>query len=147
MASFSWSQTVNNQVDFVSNSQNFTIGSTVYYWNYVDNNSGWSNGSNTISHTYQYPGGYLVCMTLYDSAAQCAGTFCDSVTVFGNPISSSCNASFAVYLDSVNTNQAWIYDQSTASPSAQYLWLWGDNTTDTTHYASHVYTSTGSYNS
>lgn len=146
IASFTWSQSTANQIDFISNSQNFTIGSTIYQWSWGDNNSGWSNGSNTISHTYQIPGNYYVCMTMYDSATQCSSTFCDSVTVTGNILTSSCNADFSVYLDSVNTNQAWIYDQSTGTGTLTYEWFWGDNTSDTAHYASHVYAQTGSYN-
>lgn len=144
-ASFTWSQTYNNQGDFVSNSSNFTIGYTVYSWNWGDNNYGWSNYSNTISHVYQNPGTYYVCMTLYDSATQCTGVFCDSVTIFGNPIASSCNANFVVYTDSLNPNQAWIYDQSTGSSNMSYLWLWGDNTSSNTQIASHVYSQTGTY--
>lgn len=144
-ASFTWSQTYNNQGDFVSNSSNFTSGSTVYSWNWGDNNFGWSNYSNTISHVYQNPGTYYVCMTLYDSATQCTDVYCDSVTIFGTPIASSCDANFVVYTDSLNPNQAWIYDQSTGSPNMSYLWLWGDNTSSNTQIASHVYSQTGTY--
>lgn len=111
-------------------------------WNFGDATTG--TGLNQW-HQYATSGTYYVCVTLYDSSINCTASYCDSVVVNLAPLS-QCNASFTVVMDSLNTNQAWIYNMSTGSPNMQYQWIWGDNTPgDTTAFPQHVYTQTGTY--
>ncbi len=145
-ASFIWYQWANNAAGFQSTSTGLSSGSDNYSWSWGDNNSSFNYTSNTISHIYQNPGTYNVCLTIYDSLTQCTSTACDSVTITGNPTSANCDANFSVYLDSLNSNQAWIYNLSSGGPGMQYQWWWGDNTWDTVQYPTHVYSSTGTYN-
>ncbi len=145
-ASFTWSQTSQNIGDFVSTSTGLSGPNDLYMWNWGDNNSSFNNTSNTISHFYMNPGTYNVCLTILDSITQCTSTFCDSVTITGVPSSTTCNASFAVWLDSINPNVAWIWNNSTGSANMQYQWWWGDNTSDTIPYPTHTYSQTGTYN-
>jgi len=99
----------------------------------------WSNGSTTPSISGLLPGNYSVCVT---DANGCVA--CGNVNVVVG--SQSCSANYSVYLDSVNTNQAWIYNMSIGSNTMQYQWSWGDNTpNDTAAFPSHVYTQTGTY--
>lgn len=99
----------------------------------------WSNGATSATISGVLPGTYSVCVT---DANGCVA--CGTVSVIVG--SQSCSANFSVYLDSVNTNQAWIYNLSTGSPMMQYQWSWGDNTpNDTLAYPQHVYTQTGTY--
>lgn len=96
-------------------------------------------------HQYAASGTYNVCAFLYDSVNTCADTFCTSIVV--NVTNPPCMAGFYVQMDSVITNQAWIYNISTGSPTMTYQWYWGDNTpADTGAYPSHVYQMNGSYN-
>lgn len=145
-ASFIWYQWANNTAGFQSTSTGLSSGSDNYSWSWGDNSSSFNNTSNTISHVYQNPGTYNVCLTIYDSLTQCVSTACDSVTITGNPTSANCDANFSVYLDSLNPNQAWIYNLSSGGAGMQYQWWWGDNTMDTVQYPTHVYSSTGTYN-
>lgn len=101
----------------------------------------WSNGGTTQSIFNLAPGTYAVCIT---DANGC--TACDSVTIGVGQQNQTCSANFVIYLDSVNSNLAWVYNYSTGSPAMQYQWYWGDNTVDTGAYPTHVYTQTGSYN-
>lgn len=144
-ASFTWSQTNPNEIDFVSTSTG-TSPQTGYYWNFGDNTVSYSN-STTANHFYNIPGTYTVCLFIYDSLNFCSSSFCDTVTVTGTPVPGNCTANFAIWPDSVNTNQAWGVNLSSGGPGMAYQWYWGDNTpADTVPYPSHVYTSTGSYN-
>ncbi|HET6991368.1 MAG TPA: PKD domain-containing protein [Bacteroidia bacterium] len=146
-ASFTWSQSQNNIIDFVNTSNNSTNGYTLYTWDFGDGNYGYSNSVNNMSHTYQNPGTYMVCLYFVDSLTACSSSYCDSVTVYGNTMSTACNANFVIYPDSNNTQQAWAYNLSTGGPGMTYDWNWGDNTPhDYVAYPSHVYQSTGTYN-
>lgn len=110
-------------------------------WDFGDMTYGYGA---SVWHMYSQSGTYAVCATVTDSLTQCTSTYCDSVQVTIVPV--NCSANFVVQMDSVNTNQAWIYNLSTGSSTMTYQWLWGDNTSDTTAYPAHVYQNTGSYN-
>ena len=144
-ANYTWSQTINNVIDFDASSSTGLTASTTYYWDFGDNVSYYAVSS-TVSHTYQNPGTYIACLTIYDSTTQCSSTFCDSVTVFGNNINTPCHAAFSIYMDSINPQQAWIWNTSTGGSGMTFTWFWGDNTSDTGMFASHIYNQTGSYN-
>ena len=218
---FTWTQIANNVISFTNTSTPNTANSTMFSWSFGDNQ--YDYATNPI-HTFANPGMYYVCLTMWDSASMCQGTYCDTITVTGvvlcnmtaytqqtNPATCStcpdgsaavatlngtapytyawsngattqsvsgllpgsyavcvtdangcaacdsvyigvgqqnttCDANFVIYMDSVNTNQAWIYNMSTGSPTMTYQWFWGDNTSDTGAYPSHIYQQTGSYN-
>lgn len=144
-ASFTWSQSQNNIIDFVNTSNNSNNNYSGYYWSFGDGNYAWSNSPTNPSNNYANPGTYMVCLTYYDSLTGCSASFCDSVTVYGNPNPVLCDANFVIYPDSVNTNVAWAYNLSTGGPNMTYMWSWGDNTFDYIAYPSHTYTATGTY--
>lgn len=145
-ASFTWSQSQNNIVDFVNTSTNANNNASMYYWNFGDGNYATTATATNVSNNYLNPGNYTVCLYFYDSLSSCNNYFCDSITVYGNSNPTPCNANFVIYPDSINTNQAWVYNLSTGGPNMTYYWSWGDNTFDTIPYPSHIYSSTGSYN-
>lgn len=140
-------------ISFVANAQSqgwFMFNATVtgtnsnpsVVWDYGDLTYGY--GQNTW-HQYAQSGTYAVCATVTDSTSQCTATWCDTVVVSVTP--QSCSANFAIFMDSVNTNQAWIYNLSSGGPGMTYQWFWGDNSPiDTGAYPAHVYQNTGSYN-
>lgn len=136
--SFTWSQTQNNQIDFVATSN----APNSIYWNFGDGYFGYGT---TTAHFYGNPGVYLVCVSVYDSSANCQATFCDSIIVTGAP-AIACDANFSWWLDSTQNNLLWIWNQSTGSPTMQYNWSWGDNTFSTGQFPTHSYTQTGLFN-
>jgi PKD repeat protein len=143
-ASFTWSQTTSNQIDFVSTSTG-TTPQTDYYWNYGDNNYDYGTMTSP-NHVYANPGTYIACLSIYDSLTFCYNTFCDTVTVWGTPAPVICDANFIIFPDSANSQQAWGYNLSTGGPGMTYQWNWGDNTPiDVAQYPSHVYANTGTY--
>ncbi|MDQ3108927.1 MAG: PKD domain-containing protein [Bacteroidota bacterium] len=143
-ASFTWTQTVANEIDFVSTSTGVTA-QTIYGWDYGDNTYNYSMTGNS-NHIYASAGSYIICLTIYDSLNLCTSTFCDSVTVWGNSAPSTCDANFFIYPDSLNSQQAWGYNLSTGGPGMTYQWSWGDNTPiDVAQYPSHIYANTGTY--
>ena len=99
----------------------------------------WSNGSTNQTATGLLPGNYSCCITDVNGCNACTNV----VTV--DTANLNCHASFTIMMDSVQTNLAWIYNTSTAGPGATFTWYWGDNTSDTGSYVSHVYNQTGSY--
>lgn len=107
-------------------------------WNFGDGNT--SNLQNPI-HTFA-PGNYNVCLTIMDSATNCANTACFSVNV----VSSNCYASFFMYADSLNPNQYWVVNNSTGN-NLLYFWDFGDSaSTSTLAYPTHTYAQAGTYN-
>jgi PKD repeat protein len=138
-ASFTISQN-QNSVTVTSTSTGITANTT-YYWDFGDNSYGYQS---TTNKSYQSAGTFTICLTIYDSLTQCTSTACDTVTVYS--VSNSCNANFSIYMDSINPQQAWIWNTSTGGPGMTFQWFWGDNTSDTGMFASHIYNQTGSYN-
>ncbi len=57
---------------------------------------------------------------------------------------SICNASFVLFPDSTNSNTYYAFDQSIGS-GLNYLWDFGDGTTSTQQYPTHIYSTSGNY--
>lgn len=55
------------------------------------------------------------------------------------------NASFSLVADTGNVGNFTAYDYSTGSGTLNYLWDFGDGTTDNTQYPTHTYTAPGQY--
>ncbi len=131
-----------------------TLGLDAYFIDLsLGNNSAttyaWDFGDNTTSavrfpqHTYTNPGTYMACLTV--TSGNCVDQFCSPVTVDtipGNP-SGGCQAFFA-------TVQLAPYQVSIVNLSSglnlNFLWDFGDGTSDNQPYPSHYYTTTGNYN-
>lgn len=109
-----------------------------YSWSFGDGSS--SNQLNP-SHSYNSPGLYAVCLTIWDST--CQDTYCDSVFVQGSI--SSCQAGFSV---NYSGSTVQFTDQSTSSPSPVIYWVWdfGDGNTAFTQNPNHNYAQSGLYN-
>lgn len=115
-----------------------------YFWDFGDGNYDWTS---TPTHSYVNSGNYVVCLTVFDSASLCMDMVCDTlmnVTGTGGP--SSCNATFFVVYDTLQSSfMAWVINLSSGSPSMMQIWNWGDNTSDTAAFPTHVYSQTGTY--
>lgn len=99
-----------------------------------------------ISHTYASSGYYNVCLTLTDSIHGCSDTWCDSVYVGTvTPPAANCNATFVLWQDSLNPGTWYAYNYPSSGITPTYLWDFGDGSTDTVAYPTHVYTAPGHY--
>jgi PKD repeat protein len=97
-----------NYVSFFNASQGSNLS---YDWWFGD---GSSSSEENPAHTYQSPGSYTTCLTVYNSNG-CQNTFCDVVTVFGDSIIEDCP--LPTNLNTVLTNNgytlSWEADGST----------------------------------
>lgn len=110
-----------------------------YVWDFGDGT--YSNESQP-THTYNAPGSYNICLTVYGYSADgdsCSDTKCNVMTITGG--GGNCNAEFGAQIN-----------QSTASfsPYSQilyqyYYWSFGDGTTGDGQFATHTYAQPGSY--
>ena len=113
-----------------------TNKSTVKYnWDFNDKTG--PNTGKKLTHTYTASGTYNICLTATDSATGCTTTTCTSVAV------STCSLS-AAFTDSIKGNTVKFYGKSNASSHVRIIWMFGDNTTDSTsnsYNVSHTYGS------
>lgn len=124
----------------------------------------WGDGTMNASgdHAYTAAGTYQVCIILSD-ANGCTSTACDSVVIDANgtvnpPVGPGpCEAGFwvlqAYEIDSLNPNGGatpipnvlWVWNLSSGSGNFQFLWSFGDGTSSTDAFPTHVYASGGPY--
>ena len=138
-ASF-WTSVSGNTVNFYDS----TSSSSIVEWFYGDGNYGYSNNP---SHTYTNSGTYNACLFVYDvdsiGDTLLCDSFCQTLTIAGT---SNCTANFSAYPDSSNTSASsypvYFFNNSTG---VNYLWNFGDGTSDTSTNPNHTYTSAGTY--
>lgn len=80
-ASFTWSQSQPNVIDFVNTSAPQNPGSQ-YWWYYGDTLADYGVGP--FQHTYFVPGVYYVTLSVFDSVSQTSCQFLDTITVTGS---------------------------------------------------------------
>jgi PKD repeat protein len=138
---FTINSTNDPQISFTNTSTGG--GAPFYSWNFGD---GSYSSSVSPTHTYQYNGTYVACLTAYDSLnGNCYVVVCDSIVIAGgaNP---PCNAAFYAWGDSNNTFPGTFYfvDYSTGGP-VSWSWNFGDGGTSTQQNPTHTYTLIGTY--
>ena len=57
-----------------------------------------------------------------------------------------CSADFTLVDDSLITHHYWLISAANGIPPINYLWQWGDGSSDTVAYPSHTYDTAGFYN-
>jgi PKD repeat protein len=126
---------------------NFTDNSTctgspvTYLWDFGD-----GSPTSTLmnpSHTYAANGNYTVCLSVADGNGN-TDTWCSTVTC-GNP--PPCQASYSWVHDSTGAFTILLFNTSNfgAPATSSYLWTFGDGTSSTLAYPSHVYAGVGTY--
>lgn len=132
----------------------FTSTSSGSY-QFIDFGDGLSTATSTgttENHTFTANGTYDVCITVSDSDSagnvSCSDTYCSTITITGL---SGCSAGFNAWqgVDSAgNTGPVvWVIDLSSAQSGSalSYLWDFGDGTTSTDQYPTHVYSQLGTF--
>lgn len=104
---------------------------------------------NSGTLTFDQNGTYNVCMYLTDSVQGCYDYICTNINVTnaGSVSTPTCfaDASFALYQDSTNLGTYYAYNYGGGTGNGSYLWNFGDGTTSTQAYPTHVYASAGFY--
>lgn len=134
-ANIYYSVTPTGAVDFFA-SGNYGANAQIT-WSFGDGTSGVDS---IVTHTYAQNGTYTVTMTLTDGSCQFTSSV---IVVVGTP---SCDATFYIFPDSLmnGTYYAWSLASTTNIPYA-YLWDFGDGSTSTAVFPSHVYAQPGTY--
>lgn len=141
-ASFTWTQTDNNTIQFTNTSTggNIYTNSYIYYWGDGTYNDDIALGD--TPHIYLSPGTYWACQQMYVGGYLC-DSFCTSVTVTGcEPF----GADFVIFPDTTLPHHYFAEDLSIGIPPMTYLWSWGDGTFDTVQFPNHTYAAVGVYN-
>lgn len=107
------------------------------FWSFGD---GTGSSQNNTTHTYNTPGPWIVCLTIWDSVNVCQSTTCDTI---GGTISNTCTAYFGMQVSAAN---AYFYGYLTSGGNpVAYAWNFGDGTTGTTSSPQHHYAAAGNY--
>jgi PKD repeat protein len=118
-----------------------TDSSTVYNWTFGDGTLG---AGEYNSHTYVSPGYYIVSLQIINQNLNCNNTYTDTILVGIVPPVCTANANFIVYQDS-SVALTWNVFPVFASTTQTAIWSWGDGSTTTALYPSHVYSAAGIY--
>lgn len=121
-----------------------TTQNNIIEYSFGDGSYGYTSSP---SHVYTNSGTYNVCLFVYDVDALGDTLLCDSLcqTIIIAP-TSSCTASFTAHPDSINMSaSSFPVLFSNNSIGANYLWNFGDGTTDTSANPTHIYTAAGTY--
>lgn len=131
---------------FVNNSTGLGAGS-VAVWDFGDGNFFTATpGTAGATHTYANNGAYIVCLTVQDSLGNCTDTYCDSLLVTGAGTGPTpCSVNYTWVNDSSQAYTILVFNNSTGNGALTYLWDFGDGTTSTQAFPSHVYAGAGTY--
>ena len=134
------------QFYYKSNSE-FTVSFTnislsgnnyVSFWDFGDGNSSFENSP---SHTYEYPGTYLVCLSIYDSTTLCTSQYCVLVEV-GNGLP-QCTANYSFEVIGQNTLS---FTNLSTGMFDEVIWDFGDGSAFSGELnAVHTYAKAGIY--
>ncbi|MFZ1728831.1 MAG: PKD domain-containing protein, partial [Bacteroidota bacterium] len=133
-----------NNPDSVHFSAAQSTTTTHYQWSFGDGTSGHTRDP---WHNYAHVGTYIACLTVTDStsAGTCSDTWCDTVIVAAAQ-SPTCNAQFTHYAMQGHADSVHFYPMQTQnSPTAHYLWSFGDGTYSHNRDPWHRYLHAGSY--
>jgi PKD repeat protein len=108
-----------------------------YQWSFGDGKTG--KGIDPY-HEYAKPGTYTVCVTITDKTGKCKIKICKTVVV-----TSPCNLIGSFSWKKLNDSTYKFYATSNGGTGTTYTWSWGDGTTSTGVYGTHVYKKSGVY--
>lgn len=123
-------------------------------WQFTDFSSGnptswfWDFGDSTFSyeqnpiHIFPNGGTFLVCLTISDSSANCQDTYCELITVTGNP-GGDCENFFTYTSNDLLTYDFEGYMLDPTQQAYSYHWDFGDGTYGTGQFITHTFQPTG----
>jgi len=93
---------------------------TEWFWDFGD---GSFSDLETPVHTYNEPGWYNVCLSIYNDGTDCFAYHCLDIQV-GEEDASLCNASFTYFVD--EANNAVIFNDESSEGITNWYWTFGD---------------------
>jgi PKD repeat protein len=116
---------------------------TTRFWDFGDGTTAWSNATQSLAHTYPFPGTYTVSLTAGNDGGQVTATKTGYVLV--NPSGVPPYAAFLMRPSSgVAPLTVSFTDRSRGTPTA-WLWDFGDGNTSTEQNPVHTYSSMGTF--
>ncbi|KPK80144.1 MAG: hypothetical protein AMS27_17365, partial [Bacteroides sp. SM23_62_1] len=106
-----------------------------YQWNFGD---GAFSALTNPSHIYTLPGIYKVCLTTFDTVADCSVEKCKEIRVG----TVDCNAGFSYYIDNTIANKVYFTNESEGAATT-YFWNFGDGNFATSLNPVHTFKKTG----
>lgn len=131
-AQFQYYDSLNTYYFYSAGSPNYN-----YYWTFGDGTISYATNP---THVYSNPGGYAVCLTIFDSLNNCSDTRCDSIFINS---ASGCQAYFTFTVDT-STSATTFINQSQGNYTSS-VWSFGDGGSSTSTNPVHTYTSPGTY--
>lgn len=122
-----------NMVNFDETSAGGTA--TSYHWDLGD---GSFFAGKDFQHTYTNPGGYTVCLTVFDSVSGCTHQVCRDIIV-GNV---QCLADFSYTKNDITRT---LFTQNLSQNSLNYTWTFGDGKTSNIASPAHIFDQPGEY--
>jgi PKD repeat protein len=135
-------------MNFVDQSQG---GIWTWTWDFGDGTTQTIASPNNpnVSHTYQAPGFYNVCLTIQGDYGYCNSTYCETVAVYDSL--TECQSQFTYFADPTSGTQNTLsfIDLSLGNPT-QWYWEFGDPLSGAANVSTeqnpvHVFTAPGSY--
>ncbi len=124
-ASFTWAPDSSGAIHFTNTS---TGNFSSYSWNFGNGQT--STQQNPV-YTYNSPGTYVVCLSIYNNSQTCFSTYCDTIVVQGG---SGCSANFGYQVA-----PAGVFFNAVMQNNVSWLWDFGDGTTGTGANITHVF--------
>ena len=147
-ASFTYTPSTSNPYEIHFHDQS-TGTPTSWTWTILDGSGTTVTGSDPV-HTFSAPGSYGVSLTI-TTASGCTSTIWDTVVVSTGGTTTSCQAGFTFYPDTLNgtINNYHFTNTSTSTYTGNtitYSWSFGDGTSSTDMNPTHQYATSGTYN-
>ena len=142
-ANFTLSQNAPGGTTVVLGGYNQNYGA--YLWDFGDGNTSTSN--NIAQYNYQQNGNYLVCLTIYDSLAQCTATYCDTVSVTASSNSGGNNTPchITAAIDTIGFGAGTVSFINNSTGAMGYYWSFGDGSSSTAANPVHTYLYDSTY--
>lgn len=140
--SFTYSNSSSGQLYFTSTSTGVGPGAS-YYWDFGDMSYGFTN---PIYHTYASNGSYSVTLVVTNTPSSSACSASVTIPVTITTTSCVANPSFYLAKSTSTTTNLWFAYPTYPANITNAFWDWGDATSSTGLYPSHIYASTGWYN-
>jgi PKD repeat protein len=142
-ASFTYTLSPGGRADF-TNTSTTTLSNPMYSWNFGDGHT--SLSSPTANDSFAYNGSYNVILTIKDTLGNIVCSSNQLVTITSAAGGCHDSAYFYMVRDTFALSTWNIYLASnTANYPSNAVWNWGDGTTSTGLYPSHMYATAGWY--
>jgi PKD repeat protein len=123
------------------------VTNSIYNYSFITIDGQQFSGVDTMTYTFNNAGQHQVCYyaSYQDSSTFCSDSSCVIFNSNGGP--TSCQASFYIWQDSLNTNTTvWLgINNSTGTPPLTYFWNFSDGSSSNQAYPVHVFNTPGNY--